>query len=150
MAASLERFGQYAAAFEQAFESDDWSVLEPYFTEDAVYETFAPAPVGGIAEGRQAVFDYFKNSVNGLDRRFDTRELQLAEGPEIRDGKVWMRWRVTYRHPDVPDVELLGESTAYYEGDRISRLEDRMEDASVKQALEVVGTNLDKLKPVGG
>ena len=41
MAASLERFGQYAAAFEQAFESDDWSVLEPYFTEDAVYESSA-------------------------------------------------------------------------------------------------------------
>ena len=69
---------------------------------------------------------------------------------EIRDGAVWMRWRVTYRHPDVPDVVLEGESTAHYDGDRIARLEDRMEEASVKQALEILGANADRLKPVGG
>lgn len=153
MAATIERFGQYASAFERAYESDDWSILEPFFTEDAVYETFAPEPIGGLAEGRCAVFDYFERSVNGLDRRFATRELQLVEGPEVRDGAVWMRWRVTYRHPDVPDVVLDGESSAHYErgeGDRIVRLEDRIQEASVKQALEVLAAHAARLKPVGG
>ena len=41
----IERFGEYAAAFEVAFEKDDWSVLEPFFTENAVYETFGEVGV---------------------------------------------------------------------------------------------------------
>ncbi len=147
---AIQRFGEYAAAFEKAYESDDWSVLDPYFTEDAVYEVLAPAPVGGIAEGRGKVYDHFKGSVDGFDRRFDVRDLQLAEGPELRDGKVWMRWKVTYRHPGVPEVVLEGESTTTFEGDRIARLEDRMVEASVKNAIEVLGANADSLRPVGG
>ena len=35
---SLTRFGQYAKAFEEVFVNDDWTHLEPFFTEDAVYE----------------------------------------------------------------------------------------------------------------
>ena len=41
---ALARFQQYAEAFEEVFESDDWSHLEPYFTEDAVYEIHAAPP----------------------------------------------------------------------------------------------------------
>ena len=148
--ASLERFGEYAVAFEQAYASDDWSLLERFFTEDASYETFGPAPIAGLAEGRAAVFDYFKNSVNGFDRRFATRELQVLAGPELRGDTVWMRWRGTYRQPGVPDVVLEGESTAHYAGDLISRLEDRMDEHGVKQSLETMGAHEAKLKPVGG
>ena len=39
-----DSFLAYAAAFEDAYATDDWSKIEPYFTEDAVYETFAEAP----------------------------------------------------------------------------------------------------------
>ena len=34
----LARFSEYAAAFEEAVRTDDWSGVEPFFTEDAVYE----------------------------------------------------------------------------------------------------------------
>ena len=43
---SIPRFGAYAAAFEKAFENDDWSVVEPFFHEDAVYEVALPPPFG--------------------------------------------------------------------------------------------------------
>lgn len=48
----VRRFQEYADAFEKVFENDDWSVLEPYFTEDAVYETIAGPPFWG--EDRRA------------------------------------------------------------------------------------------------
>ena len=39
MMSILERFNAYAEAFEVAYANDDFSVLEPFFTEGAVYET---------------------------------------------------------------------------------------------------------------
>lgn len=147
---SLERFAAYAAAFEKAFENDDWSVVEPFFTENAVYETFAVAPFGGRHEGRDAVMAQFKTVLDTFDRRFDVRELQPLEGPEERDGSVWMRWRVTYKREGMPDIVLDGEETAFFEGDRIRRLEDRMPEESVKGVTETLGAHGDKLLPVGG
>ena len=40
----VDRFAAYAAAFEDAYTSDDWSKLDPFFTEDAAYETFEDPP----------------------------------------------------------------------------------------------------------
>ena len=34
----VDRYQAYADAFEQSYEDDDWSHVEPFFTEDAVYE----------------------------------------------------------------------------------------------------------------
>ncbi len=124
----IARFQQYADAFEIFFEKDDPSILEPYFTEDAVYETMGPEALSGRYEGRPAVLAYFKQVLDGLDRRFEKRELELQQGPEERDGKVWMRWRVTYRAGDAPPLVMDGEETAEFEGDRICRLEDRFAD----------------------
>jgi len=121
----VRRFQEYADAFEKVFENDDWSVLEPYFSEDAVYETIAGPPFGGKIEGRKALFAQLKQNLDGFDRRFDSRELELLEGPAERDGKVWIRWRATYRLAGKPPLVLEGEETASFEGDRIRRLEDR-------------------------
>jgi hypothetical protein len=33
---SIPRFAAYAVAFEKAYASDDWSLVEDFFTEDAV------------------------------------------------------------------------------------------------------------------
>ena len=143
----VARFGEYAAAFERAFEDDDWSVLEPYFTDDAVYETLAGPPFGGRHEGRDALFAALKRSLDTYDRRFDTRELALLEGPEDRDGAAWIRWRATYRVGDAPPMVIEGEETAYFEGDRIVRLEDRFSEESGKGALEWMEQHGESLKP---
>lgn len=119
---SIERFNEYAEAFEEVFASGEWSRLEPYFTEDAVYEIFGGPPFAGVHEGRQAVLDYLKGSVDGFDRRFDSRELETLSMEE-RDGVVWTEWRIRYK---AGDAELCfdGKEAATFEGDRISRLED--------------------------
>jgi hypothetical protein len=127
------QFGVYAAAFEKAFESDDWSVVEPFFTENAVYEIGLEPPMGGRIEGRDAILAYFKESVDQFDRRFESRELALLEGPREEGRSVWIRARATYRAEGVPEFALELEETAHFEGDRISRLEDRYEPAMQEQ-----------------
>jgi hypothetical protein len=122
---AIARFGAYAAAFEQVVESDDWSLLEPWFCEDAVYEILGGPPFAGRHEGREAVLAHLKRSLDGFDRRFEQRSIELLEGPKLRDGAVWIRWRASYKTPGLPELVIDGEETAEFEGDRIRRLEDR-------------------------
>jgi len=122
---ALARFAEYALAFEKAYHSDDWSGVEPFFTEDAVYETTGGPPFDGLHQGRAAVMKAFKASVDGFDRRFDVRKVRMIEGPEDKDGVVWMSWRATYRVRGAADFILEGEERAWFDGGRISRLEDR-------------------------
>ncbi|MBI3300796.1 MAG: nuclear transport factor 2 family protein [Deltaproteobacteria bacterium] len=144
----IDRYLAYAAAFEEAYASDDWSKLEPFFTEDAVYEFIAPAPFGGKYEGRAAVLTQFKNSVNGLDRRFDSRAVEALEGPLEKDGGVWMRWAATYTLAGAPDCRMEGEERAMFSGDRIRRLEDRFTDAEAGRVGAYFAQHGAKLKPV--
>jgi hypothetical protein len=143
----VERFNAYAAAFEVVFEKDDWSVLEPFFTEDAVYELFGGPPFEGRHDGRKAVFANLKQSLDSFDRRFDSRELEVLEGPLERDGAVWMRWRVTYRVADAPPLVIDGEETAEFDGDRIRRLEDDFAEGTAAAALSWMGEHGAKLRP---
>jgi hypothetical protein len=120
----IEKYLEYAAAFEEAYASDNWSKLEPFFTENAVYAFVAPAPFGGEYQGRAAVITQFQSSVNSLDRRFDSRQVEVLEGPLEKDGGVWMRWAAIYTLAGAPDCRMEGEERAVFTGDRISRLED--------------------------
>ena len=124
----IERFGAYAVAFEQVMTSDDWSAIEPFFTEDAIYETNAVAPFDGRWEGRAAVLAALKESLDGFDRRCDSRTPEIVEGPVEKDGGVWLRFRVVYTVSGAPDLVLKGEEFARFEGDRIRHLEDRYTD----------------------
>jgi hypothetical protein len=131
----IPRFAAYAAAFEKAYASDDWSIVEPFFTEDAVYEVGLGPPLGGRFEGRPAVLAYFKRALDGFDRRFASREVGLVAGPRETADSVWVRGRASYRSPHAPDLDFELEETAWFEGDRIRRLEDRYEDET-RKALE--------------
>lgn len=144
----IDRFQQYADAFEEVFVNDDWSLLEPYFTEDAVYEIHAAPPFAARNEGRKAVFAALKASLDGNDRRFDTRKLEVTEGPELRDGVVWFRWRVSYERAGTPGVAIEGIETARFEGDRIALLEDTFSEESQAAVLQFLGAHGDKLKPL--
>lgn len=132
---SIPRFAEYAAAFEKAFASDDWSVVEPFFTEDAEYEIglgppFAPES-GSCVRGREAVLRYFKEILDAFDRRFATREVTLLEGPREEGDAVWIRGRADYSSPLAPALSFELEEIATFEGDRIRRLEDRYADATI-------------------
>jgi hypothetical protein len=125
----IPRFVAYAAAFEKCVASDDWALLEPFFTEDAVYEIPIGAPLGGRFEGRATILAYFKAILDRFDRRFASRELALLDGPKESADSVWIRGSATYRADGVPDFTLELEETVTFAGDRICRLEDRYEPA---------------------
>jgi hypothetical protein len=144
----IDRYLAYAAAFEEAYVSDDWAKLEPFFTEDAVYAFLAPAPFGGAYEGRAAVLTQFKNSVNALDRRFDSRRVEVLEGPGEKDGAVWIRWAAIYTLAGAPDCRMEGEERAVFTGDRISRLEDSMAEAEASRVGVYLAQYGAKLKPM--
>lgn len=136
----IARFAAYAAAFEKAAASDDWGLLEPYFTEDAVYDTgatfFGPEQV----DGRDAIFEGLDRVFNGFDRRFDTRELALAEGPVESEHSVWIRGNAIYRAAGVPEFVLQLEERVTFEaggGDaaRITSIEDRYTDTMIAETV---------------
>lgn len=143
----IDRFIAYAVAFEEAVKSDDWSQVEPFFTENAVYETDGGPPFGGKREGRAAILAFFKQSLDEFDRRFDSREGDLLEGPTEKDGAIWIKWAATYRVADAPELRIEGEERAYYDGDQIRRLDDYI-PADVSEGIATfMDAHGSKLKP---
>ena len=121
-----DRWLAYADAFEESLEDDDWSRIEPYFTEDAVYESGQD-----VARGRAAVLARFRSGVDGFDRRMDRRtpefETPRAEGDTVRVG-----WKVTYTKKGAPDLVISGTEVARFAGDRIQHLADVFDPAAAE------------------
>ena len=113
----LDRYQAYADAFEESFVDDDWSRIEQYFTEDAVYEGDPDA------NGREAVLAKLKGGVDAFDRQMDTRTPDF-QTPSVDGNTLVMNWTVSYQKAGVPDLTITGRETAVFEGDRIARLRD--------------------------
>ncbi len=122
----LDRYRAYADAFEESYVDDDWSRIEPFFTENAVYEG-EPQD----ARGREAVLAKLKNGVDGFDRRMDTRSPDF-ETPAVDGDTLTMKWTVTYTKAGLPDLAISGVETAVFEGDRIALLRDVFDPAAQK------------------
>ena len=125
-----KRFIAYAAAFEQTFIDDDWTRLEPYFAEDAVYVVTGEAPLGGRWEGRERILEHLRDSVNRLDRKFGARRIEPVGSPKIGEDSFEMGWRSTYSKLGCPDLVFGGSERATFEGDRILLLEDVIEEGA--------------------
>jgi hypothetical protein len=142
---NIPRFLAYAAAFERAYEDDQWSALEKFFSPDAVYEIGLPLLGSERCEGRDAILSWFPDVLDRFDRKFESRELKPLEGPKEEGSEVWLRGSATYRAPGFPDFVLVLEETARFEGDRIVRLEDRYTsemEAEMRRYLEEHGEKL--------
>lgn len=122
----LDRYQAYADAFEESFLDDDWTRIEPYFTEDAVYEA-GPED----AQGRNAVLAKLKNGVDTFDRNMDSRTPDFAT-PTVDGDTLRMTWSVTYTKAGAPDLVISGVETATFEGDRIARLRDDFDPETQK------------------
>ena len=121
----IPRFVAYAAAFEKAYESDDWSEVATFFAEDAVYEIGTPLLGAERCEGREAILAWFPDVLDRFDRRFGSRELVLLEGP-VEDGdEVWIRGKAIYRTEGIPDLELVLKEILRFDGEQIVHLEDQ-------------------------
>jgi hypothetical protein len=130
-----DRYQAYADAFEQSFEDDDWSHVEPFFTDDAVYEG-DPAD----ARGRDAVLAKLKSGVDSFDRRMDSRSPDF-ETPTVEGNTLTMKWRVSYTKAGCPDLVISGVETAIFEGDRIRLLRDDFDPEAQKAMGEWMEAN---------
>jgi hypothetical protein len=134
----LARYLAYAAAFEEAFRSDDWSCVAPYLTEDVTYRVSGGPPIGGTWTGRDAVLAHFRDIVNYLDRRLDKRVQSAIAPPRVEGNVLEVEWRGTYGVVGAPDAELGGVERAVFEGDRIKLLEDLYEEGASERIAEYV------------
>ena len=123
-----ELFQSYAEDFELTFVDDDWSRLEKYFTENAIYETggaFASKHVG-----RERALRALKENISGFDRRCDSRTLETIEGPQIDGDTLSRRWRCTFTIHGAPDLIIIGDERAHFEGSQICHLEEVLSEDS--------------------
>ena len=118
----LDRYLEYARAFEETMADDDWTRLEQYFTEDSVHREGEGAD--SDATGRSQVIESLKASVEAFDRRMDSRELRFTEGPREEGERILAKWEAKYAKSGAPDVVLFGTETAVFRGDRICLLQD--------------------------
>ncbi len=137
----IARFHAYAAAFEAAYASDDWSLLEPYFTADATSELN-----GNRVEGRDAVLASFRAAVTMFDRRFDTRRQRFSVGPILDpDGRVHVTAVVRYERAPLDPLEVVGEEWFTFDGDRIKHHVDHV--TNIAEVMAYLAGNHDRLRP---
>ena len=126
MRSDVEVFLHYAAAFETAFAPDQWQAVRECFAEDAVYEVESDGPFAGKWAGRDAIVDHLIESVNAFDRTYDERVLEILEGPEMRDGAVYIRWGGVYKKKGQDDLRAEGTEYAWIKDGKVQRLKDVM------------------------
>ena len=120
----LHRFAAYAADFEKTFEDDDWTRLEGYFAEDAIY-TVKGTPFDCEVRGRDAIFRAIKKSIDGFDRRFDKREIEPDGPPVVEGNRVTFSGSGRYEKRGVDTLSIQLSETAELDGTgRIVSLED--------------------------
>ena len=128
-------FIDYAAAFEQTYVDDDWSRLAQYFSADANYEVRG-GPFACKISGRDAIFAGLKKSIDGFDRRFSERQLELTEGPSVvatdKGHEVRIGWIVTYQYGDAPKVALPGRSAFEISDGEIIAMRDEYDDRELE------------------
>lgn len=123
----IQLFQAYADAFEATYEDDNWNRLESFFAEDAEYD-----PGDGIkAIGRSAVIDRLRGAVNGLDKKFDTRDLS-SEPPSLDGNTVSLKWMMTLCKQGTPDLILSGVENISYADGTIKSMQDVFDDGTAE------------------
>jgi len=118
----MERFMAYAGEFERTLADDNWSRLEPYFAPDAVYEV--TGSFGCRLTGPAAIFAGIKKSLDGFDRKFAKRDIEVTSGPEVSADEIRMGWTVVYTAEGLPPFVLRGRSAVRYASGKIVHLAD--------------------------
>jgi len=123
---TLQAFMTYAGDFERTLADDDWTRLRGYFADDAVYEVHAP--FGCRLVGPAAIFAGIKKSLDGFDRHFDRRDVEVTSGPDVAGDELKLGWKVVYHKAGLPPFVLRGRSSARYAGGKIVHLADSYDD----------------------
>ncbi|MGH3054486.1 MAG: nuclear transport factor 2 family protein [Gaiellaceae bacterium] len=119
----MQQFMAYAGDFERTLADDDWARLSRYFADDAVYEVKAES-FGCRLVGPAAIFAGMKKSLNGFDRKFTKRDIDVTSGPDISADEIRMSWKVAYSKEGLPPFVLRGRSSVRYAAGKIVYLCD--------------------------
>jgi hypothetical protein len=128
---TMQRFMAYAADFEKTFEDDDWSRVKPYFADDAVYAVKGAAFACKLT-GPDAICAGIKKSLDGFDRKFDRRDIEVVGQPEVDGDEITLSWKVLYQKEGLASYTLPGRSTVRYRDGKIAYLSDSY-DPSVNE-----------------
>jgi len=138
----LDRFLAYAQDFEKTYVDDDWSRLDQYFAPDATYEVTGATPA--LLKSRAAIFRGIKKSLDGFDRKFTKREIEIEGAPGVEGDTIMVDWLGIYERPGAPALRVRGRSIARYKGDVIVQLKDEMKpDESAMKWFASYGAGLD-------
>lgn len=119
----IETWQNWIAAFDLAFETDDWTEAQTYLTEDVVY-VVAGVPFACDLRGRNAVIGGFRKSLENFDRKFDSRRWEAV------DLKVWANHAITglakgrYELRGKPPITFAARSAWFFRGTQISLMTD--------------------------
>ncbi len=125
----IQLFLTYAKEFEHTYKDDDWTRLEPFFAEDAVYEVLN-VPFACRIAGRDAIFRGIRKSIAGFDRRMASRRIEVLSPPQATGDEFRVAWAVTYTVGELPPLRIAARTVARYRGDLIEYLADIYDDAS--------------------
>ena len=147
MTTAIEVFISYAGAFEQTYSDDDWSRLEIYFSDDAVYEVRG-GPLACRLTGPSAIFAGLKKSLDGMDRKSEERTIDVTDGPSVTptdDGEeVSLGWHANYLFPGAGTTGFPGRTVAEVSNGKIVAMRDEYSDEALDNFAQwVLSNNLD-------
>jgi hypothetical protein len=119
----MQKFMAYAGDFEKTLTDDDWTRVKPHFADDAVYEVKA-APFACKLSGPDAICAGIKKSLDGFDRQFDRRDIEVIGQPEIEGDEMRIAWSIVYHKEGLAPYTLRGRSMARYRDGKIIYLAD--------------------------
>jgi ketosteroid isomerase-like protein len=118
----IRQFIEQRAAFEKAYQDGDWARLEPYFSEDLVYEVMN-MPFHCVIKGRHAVIAGLRRSIERFDRLCQ-RTVGLGAMVFEEGGNVLVHGGIRFQRGGSPPIESgLWEIATYRDG-LIERLID--------------------------
>lgn len=119
----LQRFAEYAQAFEKTYVDDDWTRVEPYFAPDAVYRVVGSTSWDCEVRGRAQIVAAIRKFINEFDRHCK-RTVRPAGPPVEGADAVRIPAVATFMRGDSDELTLHIEMIAQYRDGLIVRLSD--------------------------
>jgi hypothetical protein len=135
----------YAMDFEKSYEDDEWARCEQHFADDAIYTIEGLSVFECTLKGPSAITKGMQKSVAGLDRKLDSRTVEITSEITETGDRLNADWLATYTYGDAPPLKLVGHSHVEVADDKIVLLVDSYTTEMDKEAIRWVSTYFPEL-----